>query len=916
MENEDIEVIYEGYYDEKNYKFMLSPTSKISFEDLYNNSKEKTIDNKHNELINEKNIPHIKYLYKNPHKINFTFPDGQTHEIYIANMMQFLFINVKINTDKKYKAVISDDGIKYYLKCDNNKIYASKYIKYTISSINYEDYKNSRSYIDDKKALSLKNLSINCEYYLEYTNFINNSQNFFLNTDERKEFFSFLDDKLLEHKYLAICGLEGIGKTASILAYLKYSTNSYYYFNIKTVDNLLANNEISKLRDILLKEMYHFIIFERAKHYYDFIDEILKEKISSIDIFKKIFAQINDEVEIIVLDQYKTKYDKDYYKLSSILNSEYNNKLIIMSSMNEDDIRESILNSLKWALNMSNEKPKLDYYYIINLVKVSKDDINLLNDEQKQLLKEFGNLYIYYYKIKEAISKPSHNLSISFKNEITNEMNCKIKEFYYNSDKKDLFQTFISLILDDEKEHKVLDCIKLIDKIPLRYFLIKHENKNIIHFSELKETDTISFNSAYIYVREYFLNYYKSAFINKENNDFNKNNEKNQDSIDLEKYFGYFLWAFRDVVKLNGTKIVSYETVNSIIDMKDCYIESLLSKIKKLQNGESILIMQNDQNARMFDIGILEKKDEKFNLYLIQVTTKKNSDERITLTGLNDNVNYLNGFFSLKLGIEFGNNYFCYIFNYNDLDNATIEYCKRNNIDYFLFDFQNLFLSGDLVLKTLKYYLPALKYSEELVNNNRMINIEKIKFSECKTELDNHLKETKKFLNRKRELMGNKNLKITELEELKAYESKIKGNTKVVPINYERKEFIINNYLLSTDFKNKKLYGISYKRRNKNKIKFSEKEKKNLFELCGKSTDNSEIFQIDILKLFNFNAVKPEFGCYIVFVQNNNKKYFFDFINKKYYDLDDMSNDSYIGKKLFGIGDFYSIIYLDNNIEI
>lgn len=916
MENEDIEVIYEGYYDEKNYKFMLSPTSKISFEDLYNNSKEKTIDNKHNELINEKNIPHIKYLYKNPHKINFTFPDGQTHEIYIANMMQFLFINVKINTDKKYKAVISDDGINYYLKYDNNKIYASKYIKYTISSINYEDYKNSRSYIDDEKALSLKNLSINCEYYLEYTNFINNSQNFFLNTDERKEFFSFLDDKLLEHKYLAICGLEGIGKTASILAYLKYSTNSYYYFNIKTVDNLLANNEISKLRDILLKEMYHFITFERAKHYYDFLDEILKEKISSIDIFKKIFAQINDEVEIIVLDQYKTKYDKDYYKLSSILNSQYNNKLIIMSSMNEDDIRGSILNSLKWALNMSNEKPKLDYYYIINLVKVSKDDINLLNDEQKQLLKEFGNLYIYYYKIKEAISKPSHNLSISFKNEITNEMNCKIKEFYYNSDKKDLFQTFISLILDDEKEHKVLDCIKLIDKIPLRYFLIKHENKNIIHFSELKETDTISFNSAYIYVREYFLNYYKSAFINKENNDFNKNNEKNQDSIDLEKYFGYFLWAFRDVVKLNGTKIVSYETVNSIIDMKDCYIESLLSKIKKLQNGESILIMQNDQNARMFDIGILEKKDEKFNLYLIQVTTKKNSDERITLTGLNDNVNYLNGFFSLKLGIEFGNNYFCYIFNYNDLDNATIEYCKRNNIDYFLFDFQNLFLSGDLVLKTLKYYLPALKYSEELVNNNRMINIEKIKFSECKTELDNHLKETKKFLNRKRELMGNKNLKITELEELKAYESKIKGNTKVVPINYERKEFIINNYLLSTDFKNKKLYGISYKRRNKNKIKFSEKEKKNLFELCGKSTDNSEIFQIDILKLINFNAVKPEFGCYIVFVQNNNKKYFFDFINKKYYDLDDMSNDSYIGNKLFGIGDFYSIIYLDNNIEI
>ena len=35
-----------------------------------------------------------------------------------------------------------------------------------------------------------------------------------------------------------------------------------YVKGVKAVDNLLANNEISKLRDILLKEMYHFIIFE------------------------------------------------------------------------------------------------------------------------------------------------------------------------------------------------------------------------------------------------------------------------------------------------------------------------------------------------------------------------------------------------------------------------------------------------------------------------------------------------------------------------------------------------------------------------------------------------------------------------------------------------------------------------------
>ena len=75
-----------------------------------------------------------------------------------------------------------------------------------------------------------------------------------------------------------------------------------------------------------------------------------------------------------------------------------------------------------------------------------------------------------------------------------------------------------------------------------------------------------------------------------------------------------------------------------------------------MKDNESLLILQKDPNAKMFDIGILEKKNEKFNLYLIQVTNKKDSDERITITGLNDNANYLNGFFISKFNIQFQNN--------------------------------------------------------------------------------------------------------------------------------------------------------------------------------------------------------------------------------------------------------------------
>ena len=532
--------------------------------------------------------------------------------------------------------------------------------------------------------------------------------------------------------------------------------------------------------------------------------------------------------------------------------------------MNEDDIRKAIIISLKWALKISDKKPILDYYYIIELVKVRDTELNVLKDDEKKLLNEFGNLYIYYYKIKNEINRNTkYDLNIIFKNEIKKEMDNKIKEFFYNNQYSDLLDTFINLILNDDKEIELKNCIEIIDKIPLRYFIFKHKDMNIIHFSELNSVDKISFNSAFIYIREYFLHYFHSIITTKANNELNKSNEKNQDSINLERFFGYFLWAFRGVTRINQTNIVDYILINSLIDMKDEFEDSFSSKIKKLNNNECLLILQKDQNEKMFDIGILEKKNEKFNLYLIQVTNKKDSDERITITGLNDNANYLNGYFISKFQIEFQDNYFCYIFNYNDPDTTTIDYCQKNNLDYLSFDPQKLILYGNLSLKPLYYYLPAFKYIEQLSNIERMINIEKIQFSDCKENLEEKLKVTKNFLNRKRELLRSKESKIKEIDDLLIYECSLK-NVKKTPTNYERKEFIINNYLLSNEYKNEKIYGISYKRK-KSDIKFTKKEVENLFELCGKNKDIDEIFQVDKLKILHFNQLKPEFGCYIVF---------------------------------------------------
>ena len=189
----NVEYIYIGYYDDKNHKFMLNSTSKVSFEDFYKikNSNQVKIDKNNNELINEIDNPNIKYLFNNPHNIKFSFPDGETNEIYISNMRQLLFINDKIIKKKKYNIIISDNGIEYYKTNDLKKIYASKYIKYTISLINSEDYKKSSSYTDESESLGLKDLSLNYEYYLDNTQFVNNDKNFFSITEQRKEFFEF-----------------------------------------------------------------------------------------------------------------------------------------------------------------------------------------------------------------------------------------------------------------------------------------------------------------------------------------------------------------------------------------------------------------------------------------------------------------------------------------------------------------------------------------------------------------------------------------------------------------------------------------------------------------------------------------------------------------------------------------------------
>ena len=901
------EIVYIGNFDKS--KYIFNTYSNITFEELYKNpdvSKERNTEN-NNEIITQGNY---LYLFNNPHTINFIFPDGKIQDIFLANIRQFLFINGDI--EGEYAIEVSNDGKNYKRSNDLSESFTFKYIRYVNSLIDQEEFTISNRYKTYDDELSLQDLSINYESYLEESNFVKNKENFFLKTNERKDFFTFISEHLKKNKTLALCGLEGIGKTSSILAYLKCFRLSYYYFNVKAIEKLLRENENQKIIKILLREMYHFIVFHDAENYLEKIKKILEKNYTAMDILKEIIQLITSKVETIVIDQYKTKFDEDYKILMNIINSNNKNKIIIVSSMNEDDIRKSIIISIKYALNLIAEKPKLDYYYIIKLVEVSEEDKNDLNNNQKTLLEEFGNLYIYYYKI---LNRKNKNPRKEFKKEIEAEINNKINEYFTNKNIQEMINIYDFIIMKDNEELNLIDCYKKIQCIPLRYFSLKIKDNNIINFSNLKKDSKILVKSSFDYIKEYFLYSYENVLINISNN--NKDNTSiNQESINFEKLFGYYLWVMKNRLEINNIKITDYLKVNSIFEIKDEYITTLKDKIKHLKENKSILILQYDQNAKFYDVGILEKKKYYYNLYLFQATISKDTEERLTITRLNDTVNYINGLLLTKLNIVIKNNYFFYIFDNRKPDYATINYCERNNINYLLFDISNLRLIGDLKGKPLYYYLPYFKYSEEFNKAERMIEITKLQFLDAN---EKNLKNTLTFLNKKRDLMKKEKKgerkKIKEINELYEYEKKL-NNDKKTYRNYEREEYIINNFLLSNEFQNEKIFGISYKKFENVDLEFTDVQETNLFDLCEKERDKYKVFKISQIKIPQLNNFKPEFGCYIIFCTKENKKYYFDFINNNCIDLDNKSYNYISGKNLISFGNFYSIIFLDKRINI
>ena len=355
-------------------------------------------------------------LSKNSKDISF-IKDGNEKKIFITNAYQVLFLlnkfnfaHYKVDGKNMGEFIISDD------------LLFSK-IEYLDNLLCEEDFKKVDEDLKNNTKVFLKNLSL---LYFNYQKIKEDSE--FILTNERKDFFAHLKTLLQKNKFIPICGPKSIGKTTTLLYYLKMNARrKYFYINLNYCKKLLLSDKKEELYLCVCKELFNCMTFKEVIKFYNYIYK--KNYINIMELVDDILYYMNLNFPFnkcyILIDQYKEKIDKNYEMIKKIeIKTKTSDKfyIIVCSSINEYDFRYSLNKKLE-----NSNQFFLNYLFINKLYSVDKEIAKkVLNENEIQLLDNCGNLFIYYYNIKtNKILKqnPLEKTKNEIKDHIINEIN-------------------------------------------------------------------------------------------------------------------------------------------------------------------------------------------------------------------------------------------------------------------------------------------------------------------------------------------------------------------------------------------------------------------------------------------------------------------------------------------------------------
>ena len=847
-------------------------------------------------------------ISKNSKYIKFT-GNGYNESIFIANANQALFI-IYLFKFNSYKIKRNDgtfaNGIYDDLDFDE--------IIYKESPLEEQDFRKANTIISKDEKILVGNLSLSYLDYQKY--FFSKSSGEFEMSKERENFYDKLN-ALSKNRFVPICGPKSIGKTTSLLYYLKTNwLTQYFYINLTYWKNLLSEKRYKELNLCICKELFNCMTFSNVEKFYGIFSK--KSYISVMDIVIDIFQYLNENFSYrqfcIVIDQYKNKLDINYDKIKEIKTiTEVNTNFIVFvcSSINEYNLRYSLEKKIE-----KKDKFYLNYLFVNKLINLGNEELKNLKDENEiSLLKDCGNIIFYYNKIKYNSTFEEKKIS-QIKEEIMNHIIENINKYFDENDNKKKQDIIRSIHDNIERKKKFIEFKNLLKFFPLKYFNLSINNQNSFIIDDINDDSEIIVYPSYPIVIDCINQIFKSSkYII---NDYINNTiitQKTNDSTEFEKNFNEFLWFYRKKYYYYGCKIIDKIIISSLMEMNENDGNIIKNAINNLNDiFDSISIIQYNQNEKHYSTAIIKYKLFKnnikyFDLYLFQhILQKKEANKRLTETTLNLDKTCLKYLFFIKAEIILEDIFFSYVFSLTSPDNITIKYCEELKINYILFNnekFEIFESKIDPKIETkYRFFITPNEINQIYILEN--LNID---YSLGKEKLKKQYKNLNNFLKKKRSLQKNVPTKL--LEKKVKFQKYVKMDFR----NYDIKEQVIQEYLMDEENKNNEdLVGISFlideeSKKNLKEINFTSKELSKLFKLMNYYGNNLEILKVIKINNFPLSNSIQNYDCAIIEKEGDNKN-FIDMKNKKNISL----NRNSITNTIATISDIYLIKFINKKM--
>ena len=612
-------------------------------------------------------------FYSKSKSVKITNDKGITNEYKVYTPFNIYFLIEKSNLSDFIFLDKKGDEI------DEKDIIYNKYINIKLSSKKKESFEEFFSKKDCIKKDEKYSYSLNFDLYFNTKDFS------YINTEERKKLEYQLNIFLLDpnRKIFCLTGISGIGKSISLLHFLKINTSySRCYLNVRELykhyEDDLINKEAFKLFSD--KKLFLNIIKENtAQNFWDKIDKILSN------------LPRNKTDSILIFDQYKTSYDNNFNHIINIINKYTKLKIIICSSINDNNIRENVINCNWIRKNM--HKTCFDFYYIEDNLVNMKDHIQ----KEKELC-EFMKLFDYLPKFINNFINSFDNYTTETKNKYLNSnlefYKNNLKKFYHEK-KIHLIEKYkiISLLIENKEVLTESELNEIIDYLPLKYIKIIKDKDGMFYINYSFPFFSQIFKSYYL---EELYQLYKINMLNLGKNAEIGNNL--DDIVNLKFGINSTVGEITIKHKIIIDRISDFKKVFQVVNEDNLSMEYKLNfknyLIKEpmkvnldsfLGDHQPIFIEQYFQ-GKDFDGSILipfKDVEGNYDIFLYQTSVLKKI--KFSRDYIYEQYIKIKKKFEEIFSIKIVNGYFSYILYFENPDINTEIHCSHNYLNYIFY---------------------------------------------------------------------------------------------------------------------------------------------------------------------------------------------------------------------------------------